>query len=340
MFADGRFFTPDRKAHFIAPELPTPSTPTTPDFPFRLNTGRVRDHWHTMTRTDMRPKLAAHRAEPFVEIHPDDAACVGVRDDSFARVATRYGSGVLKVRLNEGQQPGTLFAPIHWSEANSAAARVGDLVAPATDPYSGQPDAKATPAAIAPVEFRMRGFALARAPIALPDETWWARIAATGGVGYTFATNTSPAAWRDHLAGLFAGELAEYVDEARGVFRAASFIDGRLDGCVFLGPTGNASKAVPPWDAVKALFEADTIAERERQTLLSGRNGLPDPGPLVCACFAVGLAEIQNTVASGAATVENIGKALRAGTNCGSCLPELRKIVARAQATEDVHERV
>ena len=340
LFADGRFFTPDRKAHFIAPEPPTPSTPTTPDFPFRLNTGRVRDHWHTMTRTGMSPKLAAHRAEPFVEIHPDDAACVGVRDDSFARVATRYGSGVLKVRLNEGQQPGTLFAPIHWSEANSAAARVGDLVAPATDPYSGQPDAKATPAAIVPVEFRMRGFALARAPIALPDGTWWARIAVAGGVGYTFATNTSPAAWRDHLAGLFAGELAEYVDEARGVFRAASFIDGRLDGCVFLGPTGNASKAVPPWDAVKALFEADTIAERERQTLLSGRNGLPDPGPLVCACFAVGLAEIQNTVASGAATVENIGKALRAGTNCGSCLPELRKIVARAQATEDVHERV
>jgi assimilatory nitrate reductase catalytic subunit len=98
-------------------------------------------------------------------------------------------------------------------------------------------------------------------------------------------------------------------------------------------------KAVPPWDAVKALFGALIPAEQAPDLALRP-VWLPDPGPLVCACFAVGLAEIQNTVASGAATVENIGKALRAGTNCGSCLPELRKIVARAQATENVHERV
>jgi assimilatory nitrate reductase catalytic subunit len=161
-----------------------------------------------------------------------------------------------------------------------------------------------------------------------------------GGVGYSFATNSSPAAWRDHLTGVLAGELAEYVDEACGIFRVASFIDGRLDGCVFLGPTASAPKSLPPWDAVKALFEADTIAERERQTLLSGRNNLPDPGPLVCACFAVGLAGIENAVASGATTVEKVGKLLRAGTNCGSCLPELKKIVASATIAENVHERV
>jgi assimilatory nitrate reductase catalytic subunit len=243
---------------------------------------------------------------------------------------------VLQVRINDGPQPGTLFAPIHWSDANSSAGRVGELVAPRTDPHSGQPDAKATPAAIAPVEYRMRGFALTRQPIALPEDTWWARIAVRGGVGYRFATNVSPRAWRDHLAGVLPGELTEYVDEARGVFRVATFIDGRLDGCVFLGPADNATKAVPAWDAVKALFEADTIAERERQTLLSGRNGLPDTGPLVCCCFAVGLVEIENAVASGATSVEKIGKLLRAGTNCGSCLPELRKIVTRPQPLERV----
>jgi assimilatory nitrate reductase catalytic subunit len=132
------------------------------------------------------------------------------------------------------------------------------------------------------------------------------------------------------------GELAEYVDGARGIFRVAAFVDGRLDGCVFLGPSEHAAKAVPAWDAVKALFEADTIAERERQTLLSGRNGLPDTGPLVCCCFAVGLAEIENAVASGATSAEKIGKLLRAGTNCGSCLPELRKIVSRAHTVEPV----
>jgi assimilatory nitrate reductase catalytic subunit len=289
-----------------------------------------------MTRTGISPRLATHRAEPFVEIHPADAARLGLVDGGFARVATAHGLCVLQVSISDGQQPGALFAPIHWSDANASSARVGELVVPRTDPHSGQPDAKATQAAIAPVEYRLRGFARTRQPIALPPDTWWVRVAVRGGVGYRFATNLSPSAWRDHLAGVLPGELAEYVDEARGIFRVAAFIDGRLDGCVFLGPSEHAGKAVPPWDAVKALFEADTIAERERQTLLSGRNGLPDAGPLVCCCFAVGLADIQKAVASGATSVEKVGKLLRAGTNCGSCLPELRKIVTRAHAVERV----
>ncbi|MBV9627153.1 MAG: molybdopterin-dependent oxidoreductase [Xanthobacteraceae bacterium] len=334
LFAQGGFFTPDRKACFVAPEPLADEVQSA--FPFRLNTGRVRDQWHTMTRTGSSPRLATHRPEPFLEIHPADASRIGLVDAGFARVATAYGSCVLQVRINDGQQAGTLFAPIHWSDANSSSARVGELVAPRTDPYSGQPDAKATHAAIAPVEFRMRGFALTRQPIALPKDTWWARIAVQGGVGYRFATNLGPSAWRDHLAGVLPGELAEYVDEARGIFRTAAFIDGRLDGCVFLGASEHAAKAVPAWDVVKALFVADTIAERERQTLLSGRNGLPDTGPLVCCCFAVGLAEIESAVASGATSAEKIGKLLRAGTNCGSCLPELRKIVSRAHSVEHV----
>ncbi|MBV8744606.1 MAG: nitrate reductase, partial [Xanthobacteraceae bacterium] len=312
LFAQGNFFTPDGKARFVAPE--PPATDAEPALPFRLNTGRVRDQWHTMTRTGISPRLATHRPEPFVEVHPADAQRLGLVDGAFARVTTTYGSCVLQVRISDGQQPGTLFAPIHWSDTNSSLARVGELVVPRTDPHSGQPDAKATHAGIAPVEFRLRGFALTRQSIALPQDTWWARIAVQGGVGYRFATNLSPSAWRDHLAGVLPGELAEYVDEARGIFRAAAFIGGRLDGCVFLGPSKHAAKAVPAWDAVKALFEVDAITDRERQTLLSGRNGLPDTGPLVRCCFAVGLADIDNAVASGATSVEKIGKLLRAGT--------------------------
>ena len=71
--------------------------------------------------------------------------------------------------VSDRQRRGSLFAPIHWSDATASAARIGDLVMPETDRYSGQPDAKATPAAIAPVAFAFRGFALTRAPIALPD---------------------------------------------------------------------------------------------------------------------------------------------------------------------------
>ena len=116
-----------------------------------------------------------------------------------------------------------------------------------------------------------------------------------------------------------------------GFIAPAAFVDGALTGCLFIGP----AEAAPQWDAVKALFEAETLADEARRVLLSGRSadGLSSAGPIVCACFSVGLATIRDAIQSGAATsVEDIGKALRAGTNCGSCLPELKRIVADTSA--------
>jgi assimilatory nitrate reductase catalytic subunit len=91
---------------------------------------------------------------------------------------------------------------------------------------------------------------------------------------------------------------------------------------------------MPPWDTVRALFAAPMLNERERRTLLSGRNanGVADTGPLICACFGVGLSTIREAILSGAASVSDIGKKLRAGTNCGSCVPELRGIIERTIA--------
>src|SRR5262249_4006324 len=141
-FAAGGFFTPDRRARFVAPEQPAPRTEISEKFPFRLNTGRMRDQWHTMTRSGTSPRLSAHCPEPFVAVHPADAAALDLTDAGFARVTTRHGACVLKVRLDSGQPHGSLFAPIHWSDATASHARVGDLVGPDTDPFSGQPEAK------------------------------------------------------------------------------------------------------------------------------------------------------------------------------------------------------
>ena len=330
-FSHGGFYTPDGKARFIAPERPAPRAPTSREFPFRLNTGRVRDQWHTMTRSGLSPRLGAHSPEPFVEVHPADAAALALADGGFARVTTRYGSCVLKAAVSEAQRRGCLFAPIHWSDATASGARICDLVMPDTDRYSGQPEAKATPAAIAPVAYAFQGFALTRRPLALPDGTWWARVALANASGLLLATNDGPAIWRGRAQRLFGdgAELAEYADDQRGAYRAAAFVDGQLAGCLFIGAAGTA----PHWDAVKALFETGTLADAARRVLLSGRpaEGLSAPGPIVCACFSVGLAAIRAALQAGAATsVEGIGAALRAGTNCGSCLPELKRIVADA----------
>jgi assimilatory nitrate reductase catalytic subunit len=323
LFADGGFFTPDRKARFISPEAPALRDNASDTWPFVLNTGRVRDQWHTMTRTGLSPRLGQHAPEPFVEVTPEDARCFGLKD--FARVVTAHGEGTFRVRLSEQQQRGSLFVPIHWSGETASWARVCELVAPHTDPFSGQPEAKATPAAIEPAEFAYRGFALTRAPVALAAE-WWARVALSGGIGTLLATNERPERWRERIAALPGEELAEFIDLKRGIFRAASFHAGRLEAALFLGP----ADAAPQWDTVRVLFEAEALGEMQRRMALSGRaaDGLADVGPVICACFGVGLNTIREAIASNGATdVEAIGKALRAGTNCGSCLPELKRMV-------------
>jgi assimilatory nitrate reductase catalytic subunit len=323
-FSDGGFFTPDRKAHFVALKTPALRGAANDSYPFVLNTGRVRDQWHTMTRTGLSPRLGQHSPEPFVEVHPDDARALGLED--FARIATAHGEGVFKVSISDGQQRGSLFIPIHWTGETASSARACDLVAPYTDPHSGQPEAKATPALIGPVAFTYRGFALTRSAFAPPEGTWWARVALSGGIGTLLATDEYPALWRDHFNTLMGVETVEYIDMRRGIYRAATFRDGRLEGALFLGP----ADAAPAWETIKALFEAPQLTDIERRTVLSGRatDGLAETGPVICACFGVGLAVIRDAIASkGATTIEAIGKALRAGTNCGSCLPELKRIV-------------
>jgi assimilatory nitrate reductase catalytic subunit len=330
-FGAGDFFTGDRRARFVAPERPRLRTATSGPFPLRLNTGRVRDQWHTMTRTGMSPRLCAHSPEPFVEIHPSDAEAAELVDGGFAKVATGCGSAVLKVSIQAGQRPGSIFAPIHWSDATAAHARVGDMVAAANDPFSGQPESKATPARVAPIEYAYRGFALTRRPIALPAGTWFARLAVAGGDGLFFASNELPAVWLDLARRLSPedAELAEYVDQARGLTRVAALQSGRLEGVIFVGP----AHAPPQWEAVRSLFASAVLGERERRILLSGHSGegIADTGPVICACFGVGLAAIRETIAAGVGlSVADIGRTLRAGTNCGSCVPELRGIIERA----------
>ena len=329
-FAGGGFFANDRKARFVATDIPALRTETTAARPLRLNTGRVRDQWHTMTRTGISPRLGQHLPEPFVEIHPVDATRFGVTDDSFARIVTDYGQCILKVVVSERAQRGMLFAPIHWSEETASAARVGALVAPFTDPFSGQPENKATPVSIVPYEYVFRGFALSRTPLQLPPQLWWTRVAVTGGYGYLLADNADLARWQSWLRSIAGDDLAEYRDSGGGVYRAAAFAENRIETCLFVGPAHDAGD----WEVVKNLFSAGEISDDQRRMLLSGRStdGLASAGPIVCACFGVGRGTICDAIAAGANSAAAIGVQLKAGTNCGSCIPELKRLIAQKSA--------
>src|SRR5262249_9444408 len=135
------------------------------------------------------------------------------------------------------------------------------------------------------------------------------------------------------LGAAAASDLAVYADPARGMFRYASFADGALDACLFIA----RDPASLPDRAAAIMMFGEAPPDHNRARVLAGVSlaGVASPGPTVCACFAVGRTTIMEAIAVGElASVAEIGAALRAGTNCGSCLPELAAILREAEAAK------
>jgi len=96
-----------------------PAVPIDDDFPLVLNTGRIRDQWHTMTRTGLVPRLNAHSCEPYMQVYCSDAQ--QLQNGGLARLTSRHGSMLARVQVSEDQRPGSVFVPMHWSETFASA---------------------------------------------------------------------------------------------------------------------------------------------------------------------------------------------------------------------------
>ena len=333
LFTRGAFPTPDGRARFVELKKPALSLAPSSDFPLMLNTGRMRDQWHTMTRTGRSPRLGAHAPEPFVSVHPQDAAQLGLTIGGFAQIGSPFGQALLRVDVTEAQEAGAVFAPIHWSGESSSHGRVGALVNPATDPFSGQPELKATPVRLTPLRFEREGGFVAREAVRFPEACWWARASLRDGVGYRVASDMSVRESADWFNARFAHcEVAELIDALGGLYRAAAFREGRLEAALFLAPPGGE----PVWERLKDLLAADVIDATWRRFALSVRDvgGVADRGPMVCACFGVSQWAIRDAIEDGACDTTAVGAAVKAGTNCGSCVPEIRKLIASTRVFE------
>ncbi|NIJ17308.1 nitrate reductase [Sphingobium vermicomposti] len=320
-FADGRFSTPDGKARLVLTKQMELQEPLKA-WPMTLNTGRYRDQWHTMTRTGLSPKLARHREEPLVDIHPQDARDLGIADGDLARVQTAQGNSIFRASLSEGQRRGEIFTPIHWTDQISNGGRTGLLPRPLVDPHSGQPGFKSTPAAIEKVATEWKGFLILRGeqPAKVPC-LWATRVTVPGGALYEVAGNGDPARLE---ACLPKGDRVEAVDLARGTRRIAIIREGKLAGVLFVTRTG----LLPSRDWLIGQLEAEEVGV----SVLAARGpgNQPDKGATICVCFDIGLNQIVAAIRDQSLVdVPAIGKAIGAGTNCGSCRPALANILAQ-----------
>jgi assimilatory nitrate reductase catalytic subunit len=333
LFTDGRFPKPDGRAAMVPVRPAGPATACDAAYPLSLNTGRLRDQWHTMTRTGLAADLWRHAPEPYVEMHPDDAAAAGVADGALTRIQTAHGEAVAIAHLTDRQRRGGLFLPMHWTDAFAPAGRANPLIASNIDPISGQPEFKHTPARIRAYRETWKGFLLSREPHAPPAglDLIWRRIPQTAGHLHEFAgrgDQTERTALR-RVLGDSDGDLLAYDDPATGARREAWIRGDRLDRVLFIATTG----ALPPRAWLAELMEAEALSREARATLLFGRPPGPviDKGPMVCACLKVGARTIDQAVKAGARSVEAIGAATGAGTNCGSCRPEIARRLAALQ---------
>jgi assimilatory nitrate reductase catalytic subunit len=309
-----------------------PAHPPDEAYPFVLNTGRIRDQWHTMTRTGRAPRLVEHLPEPFADLHPHDALAAAVREGDLARVSTRWGSMVVRARISGEIPRGTVFVPMHWSDAYASEARVGALVNPAVDPISGEPEFKHTPARVEPFPVEWHGVVLTRRAIPMAEMTWWTVVNGAGFLRYEMAGRRRPAdwsAWVRALLGVHAleADYLEYSDAGAGIYRAAFIIDERLQACAYF----SNRPELPARAWLTSLLTGEPLPGAERLALLAGRplRAAEDAGPLLCTCFAVGRHTVSRLIDSeGLTDARQVGERLRAGTNCGSCLPEIRKLLA------------
>jgi assimilatory nitrate reductase catalytic subunit len=332
LFTEGGFPSPDGRARFIAVGERAPVNAINEDFPLVLNTGRVRDHWHTLTRTGKSPRLSTHVGEPCAELHPVDALAHGIEQDALVRLFSRWGEVIVRARISPEQQPGSVFVPMHWCNPYASRGRINAVVNPVTDPLSGQPELKHTPVRIQLYRPAWQGFILSRAPLRLEKQTELSYRVSIRGQGcwrYELAGEVIPADWAEWARSLGAveGEWVDYLDRAAGRYRGAAIIQGRLERSLCIAQ----NHQLPPRSWLAGLFAKSELTNAERANLLTGRpgKGQVDTGRVVCACFNVGLNTLVKVIREQQLTHPGqIGATLKAGTQCGSCVPELRKLIS------------
>ena len=331
LFSNGYFYTENSKARFIAVNNSSEAQALSEKYPLRLNTGRIRDQWHTMTRTGMSARLSGHIYEPFIQIHPADAATLALNDNELAKVSSELAYIVCRVAVSDSQRQGNVFIPMHWNDEFASCAVVDSLVNTTVDPFSGQPEFKATPVNVKSYQAKWYGFLLSRRKLNIEQASYWTVSRGEGLWRYEIAGDQVPSDWAECARTLLCQhadtvEWTEYFDSAVNRYRAARIENGRLESCIFIGP----DFSLPERDWLLKLFNDNHLKEMDRNSVLTGKpvSAEKDSGKVVCACFNVGINTLIDTIKSKEITSpEQVGELLRAGTNCGSCLPEIKEII-------------
>ncbi|WP_447042769.1 nitrate reductase [Vreelandella sp. H-I2] len=329
LFEEGEFATANGRAKLLAIHPQGPEQSLSAAYPLRLNTGRIRDQWHTMTRTARSPRLMNHRAEPFMDVHPDDADTAGVSDQGLAVLTAAKGEYRARVRVSNAQRRGEVFVPIHWTDCFTQQARSSALIDSITDPLSGQPESKHGAVALSPLATEWQATLLVAEGVTESTpwctSAYWTRIPMRSCQRWQLANTQSVNDWLAQLKTWLPGDVSVVSqDPTNGRLRAACVENGQLRWWLMVGPPNE----LPGLAWLEARFNDERLSDTHRRRLLAGcDDGAADTGPVVCSCHQVGQTTIVNAIREGDTSVEALGARLACGTQCGSCIPELKSLI-------------
>ncbi len=375
LYEDGVFATANGHAKFAAlPYVPTAEVRES-RFPFSLNTGRLRDQWHGMTRTGLVGKLFGHVPEPVVQLHPDDMARLGFDEGTLVHVTSKRGSIVLPAQASADLGVNQAFIAMHWGAAflsgrdhqNKPLAGVNAITTSAYCPNSKQPELKHAAVKVLKAELPWTLLAVAWLPehkaqtilqnlrarmvqfefaSCVPFSDSPTEGPARQGVLMRAACSEPPDMTPLHdieqLLGLNGSDSLRYVDAKRSQLRSMRLQhseptqakDTQLNAFIIAGDT-----SAETW--LKALLQTQaSTQEYGRRLLMTGSKppvALVDAGTTVCSCVGVKDVAIRNHLeiykGDSAQRLASLQGTLKCGTQCGSCVPELRRMIQRTEST-------
>ncbi|MEZ8142312.1 molybdopterin-dependent oxidoreductase [Enterovibrio sp. FF113] len=330
LFSDGQFSTPDGKAKFITVDHQPPANAISERYGLILNTGRIRDQWHTMTRTGLSSILNTHDSEPMLEIHPFNASDRGIRDGQLVKVSSNISTQVFRASVTRHVLVGQCFAPIHWSQTHCSGGKTDALIPAITDPISGQPELKATPVMVQPMFVKTslqicRSSPFSHRQLSQFCAEYWVKQKVSGGYVYQLQ-------FSNEIDEVYATLLDSFLGDEDAIIQGGQPAQRRAVVFQQLKPTMafslfNIDSELRQPDIAQLL--ASHFTHQDIHAFLA--DSLSTRSPIICTCKQVTQSDIENLIAENPSIdAKTISELTLAGTGCGSCASDIEQCLLRA----------
>lgn len=356
LYADGRFPTDSGRARFYPAQFVPVAEPPDARYPLTLNTGRLRDQWHGMTRSGRVTQLFSHVAQPMLEMNADDMQRRKLPAGALVRVRSRRGEVILPVTASAAQRVGQVFIPMHWGSAWWRGPGINGLTTDARDPTSMQPELKACAVAVdsanlpwelvamtilevtdkALADQRLAGF---QAQLERFEYASCGRFGSVReGVIFRAAGACAPSTETLHAIEQLLGfsdpaQRMSYEDPSRGVRRVLQVEAGKLVGLMLAGNVAGQDWLQHWLDAGESVTGLGPQLLAPNATPPTGATPL---SRMICSCEQVSERALElaldslDAIDDGAYAWLQIR--LKCGIQCGSCGPEIRHLIASRRA--------